>query len=181
MNVRRSVGILLSLYMQLIFMSAYSQGLDGKLMPRKLRELDKQSVHVEIRGLTIEVMRGKSVKKRVLASGEVKFEIIAKPQSVAKLSADNPLLIFNHGLGEYGFITGEIAIKFKAPQNAANFPSSNFLEFARVGNLDVYRVQASSAEQFAVYIRDLSSREDLLWVEPVVRYFPSISSDELRY
>lgn len=180
MNRWRAASIFLILGAASNPLHIYSQGLDGKLMPRYSRSLDKQSVHVEIKGLAVEVIKGRSVYERVLASGDVTFEV-AQSQEMTKLSAKNPALIFNHGLGEYGFITGEIAIKFRRPQDAGSFPTSEFAGFSKVGTLDVYTVRASSPEQFAIYMKALSARDDLLWVEPTVQYVPDIKSDKVRY
>lgn len=173
--------ILLILSSALNSLLVYSQGLDGKLIQRNTRLLDKQSVQVMIKGSTVEVIGGRSVNERTLASGDVQFEVVSRSQNFSKLSATNPILVFNHGLGEYGFITGEIAIKFRQARDIRSFPTSEFLGFSKVGNLDIYTVQASSAEQFAAYIKNLSARKDLLWVEPTIQYVPEIKSDKIRY
>jgi len=181
MTAIKGASRFLILSVALNLLPTYSQGLDGKLMPRNARSLNEDSVQVKFKGMTVEVIGEKSVNERVLASGEVVHEVIARSQEAPKLSIKNPVLIFNHGLGEYGYITGEIAIKFRRSQDLASFPVSEFLEFSKVGNLDVYRVQASSPEQFARYMRDLLARNDLLWVEPTVRYVSDIKSDKARY
>lgn len=181
MTAIKRASILLILSVALNCLSAYSQGLDGKLMPRQSRSLNEGSVQVKFKGMTVEVIAEKSVNERILASGEVVHEVVARPEEAVKLSVKNPVLIFNHGLGEYGFVTGEIAIKFRRSQDVGSFPVSEFLEFSKVGNLDFYTVQASSPEQFATYMGALLARKDLLWVEPTVRYVSDIKSDKVRY
>ncbi len=176
---RASIFLILSVALNLL--PAYSQGLDGKLIPRNARSLNEDAVQVKFKGMTVEVIAEKSVHERVLASEEVVHEVVARSQEAAKLSVKNPVLIFNHGLGEYGFVTGEIAIKFRRSQDVASFPVSEFLGFSKVGNLDVYKVQASSPEQFATYMSALLARKDLLWVEPAIQYVSDIKSDKARY
>jgi hypothetical protein len=181
MNAVRFALQLSILGVGLVFFPVYSQGLDGRIMPRPTRLVEKESLQIDIKGAMVEVIRDKSVNERALASGDIIFEVVTRSQDVAELSVTNPVLIFNHGLGEYGFVTGEIAIKFRRSEDIRSFPTSEFLKFSKVGNLDVYTVQASSSEQFAAYMKSLLARKDLLWVEPYIHYVPEIKSDKVRY
>jgi len=160
---------------------AAPQGLDGKLKPRVVRSIDAQSAQLVVKGFTIEVIKNKRVNERLLASGELSYEVISSATQAEELSEKSPVLVFNHGLGEYGLMTGEITFKFRNPESFASFPTSEFRGFTKVGNLDVYSVQAPSPDEFVLYVKKLALRKDLLWFEPTVRYVPDIRTDKGRF
>ena len=154
-------------------------GLDGSRMSRVLQPItDDRSEDLSIKGSSVVLFKDRRVSYRESASGATAYDVVAR--TVEKLSARDPLLVFNRGLGQYGLVTGEIVIKFRTRESASEFPVSEFYGFKKLGNLDMYIVQASSPDEFAIYFKKLSLRKDLLWVEPTIRYVSGLNLERSK-
>ena len=144
-------------------------------MARVPPPVGEKSETVPIKGSTVEVLKMKRVGRIYLPSGEVAYKVDTRTSE--KLSAREPVLVFNHGLGQYGLVTGEIAIKFRSRQDASHFPATEYSGFSKVGNLDIYTIQASSPDDFVGFLKKLSLRKDLSWVEPTIEYVSGIKAE----
>ena len=164
--------VLLLMLLEVSWVEASPTGLDGRLMAGNSPPIGEQSETVTVKGSAVEVLKLKRVDRISLPSGDVAYKVESRDSE--KLSARNPLLVFNHGLGQYGLVTGEFAIKFRNRQDASQFPASEYSNFLKVGNFDIYTIQASSPDEFVAYLKKLSLRKDLLWVEPTIEYVSGI-------
>ncbi len=134
---------------------------------------------MDLRKTKIEIIEGKTVKVEIASSGDARFDVRERSQYETVLSASRPTLIFNRDYGSYGYITGEIAFKFRNSSDAVNFPEWEFPGVKKLGRLEIYTVQARSTDEFAAYVRKLSARNDLAWVEPAVTYFSGSPAEGL--
>jgi len=91
----------------------------------------------------------------------------------AILTADQPVLIFNHAYQQFGYATGEIAFKFKGIKTLdsvkASVPGAE-----AVGN-QFYVVVVQTPEAILRVTNQLKARSDIDWVIPTVRYLPLAS------
>jgi hypothetical protein len=166
--------VLLSIAVLIASPPSQSQGLTREKMPAALkRSVENESLVWRAGGMRLEVLGNRRIDIEHLASGE-QAVVVTRDSTNTALSPSSPALIFNHGYGQYGFITGEIAFKFRHPESVAGFPKQEFGGLARVGSLDVYTVQSNSPSQFILYMRKLSARQDVLWIEPFVEYVAEV-------
>ena len=149
-------------------------------MPRITRTLNADAKVVIIKKTRVEIIKDKVVQTEVSASGDQTYEVISRAESGSSLSAKNPTLIFNHDYGSYGLVTGEIVFKFKDREAVSKFPAQDFVGFRRLGNLDVYAIQASSPDEFILFISILGARDDVLWIEPTIRYIGRLGDNESK-
>ncbi len=157
-----------------------SQELSIEKMPRLSRAISPDATIVQLRKTRVEIIKDRSVELSVTSSGATAYRVAPRSSATAILSETSPVLVFNHDYGSYGYITGEIVFKFKSRELALGFPHTEFSKFRKLGNLDVYVIQASSPDEFVSFVEKLTSRRDIAWIEPTINYVSNIKFENIR-
>jgi len=127
---------------------------------------------IEFQNASIEVFPQRSVS---VEPAEVGKQVIRESASSATASlADlDGVLVFNYAYQAYGYATGQISFKFKTGRTPTMpLPETTFPGFRKLGNLDVYEVNARNPTEFLALFRLLQARADIEWVVPDIRYSP---------
>ncbi|MBM4231200.1 MAG: hypothetical protein FJ184_10705 [Gammaproteobacteria bacterium] len=137
---------------------------------RKVIQISNSQNVVRVKDASIEIFPERRVT--VESSGEdsvIRETVLTSPTTSIKKT--DGVLIFNYAYQAYGFATGEIVFKFK-PSQAPSQPlaSSLYPEFRRVGNTELYAVNARNPVELMSLYRKLAERSDGFWVQPTIRY-----------
>lgn len=138
--------------------------------PRVLEPVQNPAMVINDRGSKIEVLPNQRATVRDTKSGDRAYELSVRdataPIGVAQLG-----VVFNHAMQVQGFITGEIAFKFRGNlEPGMDFEKGSFPGFAKITNPNVYVVVARTPKEFVDLVKTLQRRNDLEWVEPIVHY-----------
>ena len=127
---------------------------------------------IDFQNASIEVFPQRRVS---VESAEVGKQVIRESVSSATASlADlDGVLVFNYAYQAYGYATGQISFKFKTGRAPTMpLPEATFSGFRKLGNLDVYEVNAKNPAEFLDLYRLIQARTDVEWVVPDIRYAP---------
>ena len=91
----------------------------------------------------------------------------------ARLTADQPVLVFNHAYQQFGYATGEIAFKFKGDKSLSSVKS--FVPSAEAVGNQFYVVNVQTPAAILSVTNQLKARSDIDWVIPTVKYLPLAS------
>jgi hypothetical protein len=101
-------------------------------------------------------------------------------------NAGNPIgpqqlgVVFNHSMQQQGYISGEIAFKFRAGSTAKGFSSTLYPGLKRITNPEVYVVNTQTPAEFMKVLKRLQARTDIEWVVPTVIYGPAANTKSAR-
>jgi len=139
---------------------------------RALASIRDPSMVIVDRGARLEVLPNERATAQADSVGQRVHHVVSS-SSDAPITSDHLGVVFNHTMQQRGYITGEIAFKIKG---SGVFRGSTALYpgLKKLPPKSVYEVQAISPTQFIALLRQLQSRHDLVWVEPVVIYGPEV-------
>lgn len=137
---------------------------------RKVIPISNAKNVLEVNSASVEIFPERRVS--VVDSGDDEFfrESVRTSGSTSIKKTDG-VLVFNHAYQAYGYASGEIVFKFKPGQAPLTpLPSSLYPQFRRVGNTEMYAVNAGDPLELMSLYRKLAERADVLWVRPTIRY-----------
>jgi len=145
----------------------------AQLQPKQrvIQRVQNPSMVIDDRGSPLEVFPTERAIPGMSKSGErVVYRVLAKDAS-DPISPKQLGVVFNYAMQVQGYITGEIAFKFKDNlQPSSSFDAASYPGLAKLTRPNVYLVVARSPLEFIQLVKRLQGRTDLEWVEPIVLY-----------
>ena len=138
--------------------------------PRVFQKVQDPATVINDRGSQLEVLANQRAIVTPAKTGGRGYQI-SRQDASASLGPKQLGVVFNHAMQVQGYITGEIAFKFKRDQEpTGDFDTDTYPGFAKLTKPNVYVVVARSPREFIDLVKRLQRRNDLEWVEPIVQY-----------
>ena len=148
--------------------------------PTKLAD---ESVVVMDRGSTLDVYLAPRVTLQAAAVGRQTIKAVTRTSATSSMGPSDRGVVFNRDIQQYGYISGEISFALKSVVRAAPSWVQSFApKIKRLGDLNLYVVNAGSVSEFVQTMSLLSANADVEWVEPIVIYggAPVVSATTTR-
>ena len=136
---------------------------------REVRSITDINMVIETGWTKIEIFPTRRVGITTNSSG-IRVMTETETSHAARISAREPVLIFNHVYQQFGYATGEIAFKFKRDKPISMVKS--IIPDARAVGNKFFVVNVRTPAEILSVTEQLKARSDVDWVIPTVNYLP---------